>query len=128
MHIILQILDYFFVGLHTFIVLFNLFGWIWARFRRWNLALLILTGLSWFGLGIFYGWGYCPLTDWHFRVLQGLGRTPQETSYISYLLNRLLQLKVDDTLVDSATLICFMVALVTSVILNIRGLRLKDKG
>jgi len=127
MHVILQILDYLFVGLHTFIVIFNLFGWAWARFRRWNLALLILTGLSWFGLGIFYGWGYCPLTDWHFTILEKLGKTPNETSYISYLLNRLLGLKVDEMLVDNTTFFGFIAALLTSVILNIRDLRIKDK-
>lgn len=126
MHATLHILDYFFVGLHTFIVIFNLFGWAWARFRRWNLALLLLTGFSWFGLGYFYGWGYCPLTDWHFSVLQKLGKAPLETSYISYLLNRLLHLKVDETLVDSATFFGFIAALLTSVILNIRDLWIKD--
>jgi len=43
--------------------------------RKANLILLLLTGLSWFGLGIFYGWGYCPLTDWHWKVLRELGET-----------------------------------------------------
>ncbi|HDP76403.1 MAG TPA: DUF2784 family protein [Bacteroidales bacterium] len=120
MHATLHILDYFFVGLHTFIVIFNLFGWAWARFRRWNLAMLILTGLSWFGLGIFYSWGYCPLTDWHFSVLHKLGKTPLETSYISYLLNRLLHFKADETMVERATLVFYLVALATSVFLNIK--------
>jgi len=127
MQVFYTIADYCFIVLHSFIVIFNLFGWIWARFRRWNLALLLLTGFSWFGLGYFYGWGYCPLTDWHFSVLQKLGRAPLETSYISYMLNRLLYLKLDETLVDKATFFCFLAALLTSVILNIRDLRIKDK-
>ncbi|MEW5845624.1 MAG: DUF2784 family protein [Bacteroidota bacterium] len=123
MPIFYTIADYCFVVLHSFIVIFNLFGWIWARFRRWNLALLILTGLSWFGLGIFYGWGYCPLTDWHFSLLQKMGKALLETSYISYLLNRLLHFKVDDILVDRATLVFYLVALSTSVFLNTRDLK-----
>jgi len=127
MQVFYTIADYCFIVLHSFIVIFNLFGWIWARFRRWNLALLLLTGFSWFGLGYFYGWGYCLLIDWHFSVLQKLERAPLETSYISYMLNRLLYLKLDETLVDKATFFCFLAALLTSVILNIRDLRIKDK-
>lgn len=115
-----HLIDYGFIALHSFFVLFNLFGWIWARFRRWNLALLLLTGLSWFGLGVFFGWGYCPFTDWHFKVLGKLGNYPAENSYIAYLINRLLHIKVDEILVDKATLLLYLLALAISVFLNVR--------
>lgn len=115
-----HLIDYGFIVLHSFIVLFNLFGWIWARLRKWNLALLLLTGLSWFGLGIFFGWGYCPVTDWHFNVLGKLGRYPAESSYIAYLINRLFHIRVDEMLVDKATLFLYLLALAISVFLNMR--------
>ena len=36
--------------------------------QSWQLALVLLTALSWFGLGAWYGWGYCPWTDWRCQV------------------------------------------------------------
>jgi len=33
-------------------------------------ASLLLTAFSWFVLGIWYGWGYCVCTDWHYMVLR----------------------------------------------------------
>jgi hypothetical protein len=86
-----------------------------------GLALAYWFQLVW--LWFFYGWGFCPLTDWHFRVIQKLGKTPLETSYILYLLNRLLHFKVDEILVDRATLVFYLVALATSVFLNIRDFK-----
>ncbi|HPF94086.1 MAG TPA: DUF2784 family protein, partial [Tenuifilaceae bacterium] len=64
-----MLLDVFFVAFHTLLIAFNLFGWIWWRTRKANLITLLLTGLSWIGLGLFFGIGYCPLTDWHWQVL-----------------------------------------------------------
>lgn len=121
MYFLFQLLDYFFVVIHTFIVLFNLFGWLWARYRKWNLALLLLTGLSWFGLGVFFGWGYCPLTDWHFKLLAKLGVAVHESSYIAYLLNRLLGINVPENLADIATLLFYFSALIVSTIFNLKG-------
>ncbi|MCK5838377.1 MAG: DUF2784 family protein, partial [Bacteroidales bacterium] len=68
-----KLADTFFIIFHTALTLFNLFGWIWQKTRKLNLIILLLTGFSWFGLGIFYGIGYCPLTDWHYRVLRKMG-------------------------------------------------------
>ncbi|KAB2870245.1 MAG: DUF2784 domain-containing protein [Bacteroidales bacterium] len=112
-------LDWFFIIFHLLVVLFNLFGWIWKATRLWNLYLLILTGIFWFGFGVFYGWGYCPLTDWHFTVLEKLGNNTGETSYIGYLINRFLKISVKASLVDSVTLISYLCALVVSIYLNV---------
>ncbi|HHJ11418.1 MAG TPA: DUF2784 family protein [Bacteroidetes bacterium] len=60
---------------HSFLVVFNLFGWIWKKTRLVNLITLGLTGASCTLLGIFYGPEYCPLTDWHFRILGHPGKT-----------------------------------------------------
>jgi len=69
-----RILDIFFVVFHTSVILFNLFGWIWRKTRKYNLILLVITGASWLILGLIVGTlGYCPLTDWHFDVLEKLG-------------------------------------------------------
>lgn len=113
-------LDWFFIVFHTLVTLFNLFGWICRRTRKWNLVLLLLTGFSWFVLGIYYGWGYCPLTDWHFNVLDKLGEDPKTNSYIGYLIQRFFDLYFNPVAVDIVTLVCFLIALVISAALNIR--------
>lgn len=123
-----KILDIFFLLFHSSIVLFNLFGWICKRTLKLNLITLLLTGGSWFILGIFYGIGYCPLTDWHFQVLRKLGQYDLPTSYMKYIGDRITGLDFNANLVDTLTLICFLLALVISVTLNIRNWYKRDKA
>ena len=117
------ILDYFFIIFHLALVIFNLFGWTWKKTRMANLVVLLLTGGSWFILGLFYGIGYCALTDWHWQVLTMLGNMPTETSYIQYLMARVFGLHFGIRLVDMVTLIMFLVALAVSVTMNIRDFK-----
>lgn len=118
-----NILDIFFVVFHSFLILFNLFGWIWRRTRIWNLVTLLLTGASWVILGRIVGVpGYCPLTDWHFAVLERLGRTDLPNSYVKYLADRITGLDFNSGTVDEITLYSFLAALIISLILNIRQL------
>jgi Protein of Unknown function (DUF2784) len=70
---------------HTAWIAFNCLGWIWRTTRRWQLATLALTAASWFGLGVWYGWGYCPFTDWHWQVRARLGLN-DPPSYIQLLI------------------------------------------
>jgi hypothetical protein len=123
-----RLLDIFFVLFHTFIILFNLFGWIWKRTRKYNLILLLLTGGSWLFLGLLVGTlGYCPLTSWHFEVLEKLGRTDLPLSYIKYLADRLTGLNFSSGLIDKITLYSFLSALIISFFLNIRDYRQAHK-
>ena len=115
-----HLLDIFFLIFHSALVLFNLFGWIWKKTRLANLITLGLTGASWTFLGIFYGAGYCPLTDWHFNVLEHLGKTNLPNSYTRYLFQRLFHVDFSASLVDTATLVAFLVALVLSLYFNFR--------
>lgn len=116
----LKFLDIFFTVFHTGLVIFNLFGWIWKKTRRLNLICLLLTAGSWALLGIFYGFGYCPLTDWHFSILTNLGYTDLPTSYLSFLFTRLTGLPIDQSLVDTLTLWGLVLALILSIYLNFR--------
>ena len=90
----MRLLDIFFTTFHTCLVFFNLFGWIWKKTRVLNLICLLLTAASWVLLGIFYGFGYCPLTDWHFNVLERLGYGDLPDSYLSFLFTRLTGLQI----------------------------------
>ena len=122
-----HLLDYFFLYFHFLVVLFNLFGWIWSKTRKWNLALLLLTGASWFILGIFYGIGYCPLTDWHWTVLCKLGVTNLPYSYIKYILLRILGINLSDGLVETLTGISFAISFICSLVFNFLDYRRMKK-
>ncbi len=111
-------LNIFFIIFHTFLILFNLFGWIWKPVRKANLITLSLTGASWFLLGIFYGMGYCPLTDWHYEVLYKIGKTDLPLSYIQYLIETFFKLEVSQSVTDKFTLILYLIALACSVYFN----------
>ena len=118
-----NLLDIFFIIFHTSLIIFNLFGWIWKKTQRFNLVTLGITGVSWLLLGLLVGsLGYCPLTDWHFSVLNKLGETDLPNSYIKYLADRLTGLDFDQSLVDSVTLYAFLIALAVSLFVNIRSL------
>jgi Protein of Unknown function (DUF2784) len=126
---IYRILDIFFVLFHTSLIFFNLFGWIWRKTRILNLLLLGLTGASWLFLGLIVGTlGYCPLTDWHFNVLNKLGESGLPSSYVKYLADRLTGLDLNPSLVDHITLYAFLTALIISLVLNIRSYILKRYG
>jgi len=116
---IYNILDIFFVVFHSFLIIFNLFGWIWKKTRIWNLIILLLTGASWLILGWIVGvFGYCPLTDWHFTVLEKLGKTGLHNSYIKYLADRITGQDFNSVMVDKITLYSFLAALIISLALN----------
>ncbi len=118
-------LDIFFVIFHSLIIVFNLFGWIWKKTRLANLILLLLTGGSWFILGIFYGIGFCPFTQWHWEVLNHLGIYDLPNSYVKYLVQRITGISFGDRLVDTVTVICYFTALALSLFFNLRRKRVK---
>lgn len=125
---IYRILDIFFVFLHSSLIIFNLFGWLSRKTRIWNLLTLFLTGASWLILGLIVGTlGFCPLTQWHFNVLQKLGEGNLPDSYIKYLADRITGLDINAMLIDKVTLYAFLGALIISLTLNIRDLREKRK-
>jgi len=115
-----KFLDVFFLVFHSFLILFNLFGWMWKKTRMLNLITLLITGFSWIVLGIFYGWGYCFLTDWHWRVLENIGELNLPNSYVQYLLNRILGLNISAITAEYLTVILFVIALLLSVYTNLK--------
>jgi hypothetical protein len=117
--VVYHILDIFFVVFHSALIIFNLFGWVWKKIRRLNLVTLSLTGASWLFLGFIYGaLGYCPLTDWHFRILEKLGKTDLPVSYVKYLVDRITGMDFDSALIDHITLLLYLAALALSLVFN----------
>jgi len=115
--------DKFFYVFHIGLIFFNLFGWIPERLRKWNLITLLLTAFSWFVLGIFYGFGYCFLTDWHWEIRDKLGYSTESNSYIHFLVTDLTPLVIGEHIVDILTAVLFFVALLISIVLNVRDRR-----
>ena len=120
------LLDKFFLVFHSSIIIFNLSGWAWKKTRRANLVLLLLTAFSWLVLGIWHGIGYCPCTDWHWRVLEKMGREGLPASYVKYLLDQITGLDFNARLVDTMTAILFVLALAASVYTNVRDYKRRD--
>jgi Protein of Unknown function (DUF2784) len=112
---------------HSCWMVFNAIGWAWRRTRRWHLATMALTALSWFGLGAWYGWGYCPCTDWHWQVRERLGYV-DPPSYTQLLITELTGLPVSRAWADGITLGVFVSAAALSVWLNVKDGRARSTG
>src|SRR5687768_2459831 len=110
----LQFLDILLTIAHLAIIGFNLFGWIWPATRKAHFICIIATGASWFLLGIWFGMGYCPITDWQWQVKEKLGEKNLPSSFIKYFGDKLTGIDLDSSLVNSITLVTFLVALVLS--------------
>ena len=115
----LQFLNIIFLVLHASWVLFICVGWIWKRTRSWHLTAVVLTALSWFGLGIMYGWGYCLCTDWHWQIRDRLGY-PHAFSYIQWLIVEITGIDLPATQAETITGATFAVAALLSISLNVR--------
>jgi hypothetical protein len=119
----LQALDLLLMAVHLGVIGINLLGWMFPMFRviqRWVLG---LTTLSWLGLGPWFGWGYCFLTDWHWDIKRALGEGQLPPSYIQYILRNRLGFSFSDFWVDVATGTVFgllVIITVTQVVMERR--------
>lgn len=121
----LSFLNIFFFIFHTIFMLFNLFGWIWKRTRKWSLYSILLTYSSWFILGIWYGWGYCLCTDYHWDIRRQMGIVDHSDSYTHFLILKTTGLNLNQELVDYMTLGALVAATIISIVLNGRDWRRK---
>jgi hypothetical protein len=115
-----EFLNVFFFVFHTSLVLFILLGWLWTKTRKINLAVVVLTVFSWFILGIWYGFGYCPCTDWHWQVRMRLGYYDMPSSYLSFLFRSITGWQVNKTIVDVFAVVFLVLSLCASLVTNYR--------
>lgn len=120
-------LDTFFFIFHSFIIIFILFGWMWKKTRKANLIVLLLTAFSWFILGIWYGLGFCPCTEWHYQVRLKLG-LHMPSSYVKLLLDSITGLDFNAKVIDILTLAFYLLALTASMITNIKAWKNKKNN
>jgi len=110
--------DYLFTLLHLVIIGFNLLGWIWKSTRRLHFIFVMLTAGSWLILGIWYGIGYCPVTDWHWQIKEAMGETNLPNLFIKYYADKIAGQDVSTNFIDALTAGCFAIAVILSVYLN----------
>lgn len=110
--------NYFFFVFHTLLILFNLAGWLVPRWRRGHLIALLLTVFSWTILGYWKGWGYCPLTEWHYQVLEKLGHSDLPASYVGFLWEQMTGIRFSSHRIDLLTLSFTLLALIASLWVN----------
>lgn len=116
--IMLQLLDILLTLAHLLIIGFNLLGWIWPATRRAHFICVLITAASWFLLGIWFGMGYCPVTDWQWQVKEQLGESNLPSSFIKYYADKITGKSFPPSFIDTITLVCFAVAAVLSVYFN----------
>ncbi len=114
----LKALDFLLTFVHLFIIGFNLFGWIWPKTRRLHFWFAMLTLGCWTILGIWFGLGYCPVTDWQWGIKKQLGEQNLPASFIKYLADQATGINFSPTLIDVFTLGLFLIAIAISVKLN----------
>ena len=114
----LRILDLLLTLLHFVIIGFNLLGWIWKRTRRLQLIVVCATAACWFVLGIWFGIGYCPITDWDWQIKQKLGEHNLPDSFIKYYADMIVGHSVNASLIDTLTAAGFFMAALLAVYFN----------
>jgi hypothetical protein len=114
----LRILDLLLTILHFAIIVFNLFGWIWKPSRKAHFICILITGGCWFILGIWFGIGYCPITDWQWHIKEMLGETNLPDSFVKYYADKISGKQPNTSLVDTLTSICFFLAAMLSIYMN----------
>ena len=119
---LLPALNIAFFVFHTALILFNMFGWAWARTRRWNLVTLLATVFSWGIMGIWKGFGYCLITDWHWRVREAMGIHDTTSSYLVLLVQTLAGWSPPLQLANTVVLVVLVGSLGLSIGLNVARL------
>jgi ammonia channel protein AmtB len=120
-------LDGFLTIVHLSIILFNLFGWIPKVTRKAHLISILLTAGSWFVLGIWYGMGYCPFTDWQWKVKSQLGEKNLPSNFIEYFLKKITNHDFSTNFINNLIAACFALAALLSLYVNFILPKLKIK-
>jgi hypothetical protein len=122
----LQLQDLLYTLLHLVIIGFNLLGWIWPATRKLHFISVLLTAGSWLILGIWFGIGYCPITDWQWQVKEKLGEEHLPVSFIKYYADKISGQSINAALINYLTAFSFAAAALLSVYVNF--IRRKGSG
>ena len=117
----LQLLNIIIGVFHVLLIVACLIGWIFPRTRKAHLILMGVVLGCWFLLGLKYGIGYCPLTDWHWQVKIKLGEESLPNSFIKYVLDHIFPNPTSLRAVDILTFVAFFISLAPALYLHWAG-------
>jgi Protein of Unknown function (DUF2784) len=123
----LPFLDILLPIVHLAIVGFNLFGWIPKRTRKAHFISILLTAASWLVLGLWFGIGYCPVTDWQWKVKRQLGEQNLPSNFIEYFAEKASSKDLDSGFVNNAIMVSFVILALISIYLNFLSNRRNSK-
>lgn len=103
---------------HMGIILFVISAWIFPSLRLYHLLFILLMLSSWFVLGQWFGIGYCPITDWHWRIKQRFNRECPQGGYINELL-KIISPQLSPALVDRGVMMTAGALLLISITVNL---------
>lgn len=118
MRVGLRFMDYMLHLAHLSLMFVFIVGWMFEPTRVLHLLTIILVTLSWFGLGKFFGYGYCILTDTQWRIKRKLGQEPYTESYVKYVFDKATGLNIDKNISDGLTLYTYIGAIIFSLTVN----------
>lgn len=114
-----RILNIFFHPLHISIILFTTLAWMVPALLPFHLTLLIATLSSWFLLGHWLGRGYCPISNWHWKIKSRLGPGKPRGTYIHLLLESMSGRQLDSGQVDRMVVLATLILTALSALLNL---------
>ena len=106
---------------HVMLITFVMFGWLFPPLLEAHLTLIFLTLGSWFILGHWLGAGYCPITDWHWKIKDALGEGRPKGTYILLVLEKITGRKLNSDVVDKVVLVGTVVITGLSLAVNLRA-------
>jgi hypothetical protein len=104
--------------LHLTTTTIIVFGWIPPATRMINWYLIVATFLSWLGLGLVFGFGFCLFTDIQSRIRRRLGIEEPMESFVKDVLDRITGRDLDPAHVEIGTQIVFYFSAAASFYVN----------
>ncbi len=115
----LKLLDICCHLMHSALILIFLIGWMVDALRFFHLVLSFLILFSWYGLGLIFGKGYCPVTDLQWKIKRHLGKDPGARFYVKYLIDKITGSDMNEDVIDKMTTLLFFLILIISAALFI---------
>jgi Protein of Unknown function (DUF2784) len=116
------VLNPLFHVVHIAIISFVLLGWLIPEARFAHLVLSLLTLGSWFVLGRWMGEGYCPISDWHWKIKGSLGEGRPAVTYITFLLRKVTGIHLNSDRVNQIVVYITVAITMISLTLNVQEL------
>ena len=88
--------------------------------RPAHLVLSLLTLGSWFVLGRWMGEGYCPVSDWHWKIKGAIGEGRPTVTYITFILRKITRTELDSNQVDRVVVVVTITVTLLSLFLNLK--------